>query len=105
MEGVSAARETATGRRRLQSMAIGKGMDVRLACAGRDQQAVRLPDVGRDAGETEGTDGPAAYAVEDIDSGVVASATGQALLETGLAVAIGDKPGTSVQVHRKAAQR
>jgi hypothetical protein len=31
----------------------------------------------------------------------VTRATGQTLLETGLAVAISDKPGTSVHVYRK----
>ncbi len=48
-----------------------------------------------------GLEPQALYAVEDIDSGAVTRATGQALQETGLAVAINDKPGTSVHVYRK----
>jgi alpha-galactosidase len=48
-----------------------------------------------------GLEPQATYAVEDLDSGIVTRATGQTLLETGLAVAISDKPGTSVHVYRK----
>jgi hypothetical protein len=40
-------------------------------------------------------------AVEDLDSGTVTHATGQALQETGLAVAIDNKPGAVVILYRK----
>lgn len=51
-----------------------------------------------------GLEPQARYAVEDLDSGAVTHATGQTLLETGLAVEIDGKPGTSVMLYVKEGQ-
>jgi alpha-galactosidase len=53
----------------------------------------------------QGLEPQAVYTVENLDTGTATRATGQALLETGLTVAINDKPGTSVHIYRKARQR
>jgi alpha-galactosidase len=49
-----------------------------------------------------GLDPAASYAVRELDSSVETRRTGKSLMETGLAVAIGNRPGAAVLVYSKA---